>query len=142
MINFRHGSASHLSPQPVTTRISPSQHAALAAAAGQPLYHQTDIYRRPTVYVTAAGSQPPAGYLPAAAPAAYATAARTGVAGPPPAHHASARAPHAAPPPAAPLPAHMQFPSHAAAAAGPPPYGFAPLSPAKPQYQPSLWFAE
>lgn len=61
---------------------------------------------------------------------------------PPPAHHSSARpmlASHATHP----LPAHLQFPSHAQVAAAAP-YGYAPLSPAKShhQYQTSLWFAE
>lgn len=55
---FRHGSA-HLSPQPLAgaPRLSP-QHP--LAAAG-PLYHQTELYRRPAVYVTT--TQP--AYLPA-----------------------------------------------------------------------------
>ncbi|CAH0561369.1 unnamed protein product [Brassicogethes aeneus] len=124
--SYRHGSA-HLSPQPLggggPPRLSP-QHP-LAAAAGQPLYHQTELYRRP-VYVTTA--QP--AYLPAAVP-------QPGRAlPPPPAHHSSAR-PVLAAHPSHPLPAHLQFPSHAS-------YGFAPLSPAKShQYQQaSLWFAE
>lgn len=68
---------------------------------------------------------------------------------PPPAHHSSARpvlAAHASHP----LPAHMQpaavFPAHpqvaaAAAAAAAATYGYAPLSPAKSQYQ-HLWYAE
>lgn len=81
----RHSTA-HLSPQPLGhashaaahaaaavhaaaaaaahTRLSPQhphQLAAAAAAAGQPLYHQSDLYRRPTVYVTT--TQP--AYLPA-----------------------------------------------------------------------------
>lgn len=47
----RHSNA-HLSPQPLAgaPRLSP-QHP--LAAAGQPLYHQTELYRRP-VYVTTA----------------------------------------------------------------------------------------
>lgn len=54
-----HQSYRHLSPQPpVPHRLSP-----LAAAAGQPLYHQPELYRRPAVYVTTA--QPAAAYLPA-----------------------------------------------------------------------------
>lgn len=56
---------------------------------------------------------------------------------PPPAHHASAR-PVLASHPSHPLPAHLQFPSHAQVAAG---YGFAPLSPAK-GYQTNLWYTE
>uniref|UniRef100_A0A1Y1N470 non-specific serine/threonine protein kinase n=1 Tax=Photinus pyralis TaxID=7054 RepID=A0A1Y1N470_PHOPY len=67
--SYRH-SNSHLSPQPLAgaPRLSP-QHS-LAAAAGQPLYHQTELYRRPAVYVTT--TQP--AYLPAThqvAPAGY-----------------------------------------------------------------------
>lgn len=59
---YRHSSA-HLSPQPLAhaaaaSRLSP-QHP--LAAAGQPLYHQPELYRRPAVYVTTA--QP--AYLPA-----------------------------------------------------------------------------
>ncbi|PSN29452.1 hypothetical protein C0J52_24770 [Blattella germanica] len=59
---YRHSSA-HLSPQPLahaaaTSRLSP-QHP--LAAAGQPLYHQPELYRRPAVYVTT--TQP--AYLPA-----------------------------------------------------------------------------
>ncbi|GLV35353.1 Homeodomain interacting protein kinase [Carabus blaptoides fortunei] len=133
---YRHSSA-HLSPQPLAhpasaTRLSP-QHA-LAAAAGQPLYHQSELYRRPAVYVTT--TQP--AYLPATHQVAPFTPGRA--LPPPPAHHASAR-PVLASHPSHPLPAHMQFPSHAQVAAAP--YGFAPLSPAKShQYQPSLWFAE
>lgn len=127
--SYRH-SNSHLSPQPLAPRLSPSQHHSLVAT-GPPLYHQTDLYRRP-VYVTT--TQP--AYIPATHQVAPA-----GRAIPPPAHHASARpvlASHAAHP----LPAHLQFPSHAQVATAP--YGFAPLSPAKShQYQPaSLWFAE
>lgn len=127
---YRHSNA-HLSPQPLAAapRLSP-QHP-LAAAAGQPLYHQTELYRRPAVYVTT--TQP--AYLPATHQVAPA-----GAIPPPPAHHASARpmlASHASHP----LPAHLQFPSHAQVAAAS--YGFAPLSPAKShQYQASLWFAE
>ncbi|XP_045479156.1 homeodomain-interacting protein kinase 2 isoform X3 [Harmonia axyridis] len=127
--SYRH-SNSHLSPQPLggAPRLSP-QHP--LAAAGQPLYHQTELYRRP-VYVTT--TQP--AYIPTTH-----QVAPNGRAIPPPAHHASARpvlASHATHP----LPAHMQFPSHAQVAAAP--YGFAPLSPAKNrQFQPtSLWFAE
>lgn len=54
----RHSNA-HLSPQPLAgaPRLSP-QHP--LAAAGQPLY-QTELYRRPAVYVTT--TQP--AYLPA-----------------------------------------------------------------------------
>nr|CAD7580331.1 unnamed protein product [Timema californicum] len=120
---YRH-SGGHLSPQP-----SP-QHP--LAAAGQPLYHQPDLYRRPAVYV--ATTQP-----------TYHQVApfTSGRALPPPAHHASAR-PVLATHPTHPLPAHMQpaavFPAHPQVAAS---YGFASLSPAKShQYQPSLWFAE
>jgi len=59
---YRHSSA-HLSPQPLAhaaaaSRLSP-QHP--LAAAGQPLYHQPELYRRPAVYVTT--TQP--AYLPA-----------------------------------------------------------------------------
>nr|XP_023030165.1 homeodomain-interacting protein kinase 2-like isoform X3 [Leptinotarsa decemlineata] len=128
--NYRH-SQTHLSPQPLAgaPRLSP-QHT--LAAAGQPLYHQTELYRRP-VYVTT--TQP--AYIPATHQVAPAGRALP----PPPAHHSSARpvlASHASHP----LPAHLQFPSHAQVAAAS--YGFAPLSPAKShQYQPaSLWFAE
>ncbi|KAJ8963916.1 hypothetical protein NQ314_005244 [Rhamnusium bicolor] len=128
--SYRHSNA-HLSPQPLAgaPRLSP-QHP--LAAAGQPLYHQTELYRRP-VYVTT--TQP--AYLPATHQVAPAGRALP----PPPAHHSSARpvlASHATHP----LPAHLQFPSHAQVAAAS--YGFAPLSPAKThQYQPaSLWFAE
>lgn len=128
--SYRH-SNTHLSPQPLAgaPRLSP-QHP--LAAAGQPLYHQTELYRRP-VYVTT--TQP--GYLAATHQVAPAGRALP----PPPAHHSSARpvlASHAAHP----LPAHMQFPSHAQVAAAS--YGFAPLSPAKShQYQPaSVWFTE
>ncbi|XP_066998883.2 homeodomain-interacting protein kinase 2 [Anabrus simplex] len=132
---YRH-SSSHLSPQPplaTTSRLSP-QHP--LSAAGQPLYHQPELYRRPAVYVTT--TQP--AYLPASHQVAPFTAGR---ALPPPAHHASAR-PVLATHPSHPLPAHMQpaavFPAHPQVAAS---YGFAPLSPAKShQYQPSLWFTE
>jgi len=134
---YRHSSA-HLSPQPLAhaaaaSRLSP-QHP--LAAAGQPLYHQPELYRRPAVYVTT--TQP--AYLPASHQVAPFTAGR---ALPPPAHHASAR-PVLATHPTHPLPAHMQpaavFPAHPQVAAS---YGFAPLSPAKShQYQPSLWFTE
>ncbi|XP_049826145.1 homeodomain-interacting protein kinase 2 isoform X4 [Aethina tumida] len=130
---YRHSSA-HLSPQPLggAPRLSP-QHP-LAAAAGQPLYHQSaaELYRRP-VYVTT--TQP--AYLPATVP-------QPGRAlPPPPAHHSSARPVLASHPSHPPLPAHLQFPSHAQVAAAAS-YGFAPLSPAKShQYQQaSLWFAE
>ncbi|XP_017767875.1 PREDICTED: homeodomain-interacting protein kinase 2 isoform X2 [Nicrophorus vespilloides] len=126
---YRHSNA-HLSPQPLTgaPRLSP-QHP--LAAAGQPLYHQTaELYRRPAVYVTT--TQP--AYIPTT------HQVPTGRQIPPPAHHASAR-PVLANHPGHPLPAHMQFPSHAQVAAAS--YGFAPLSPAKShQYQASLWFAE
>ncbi|KAJ8984613.1 hypothetical protein NQ317_006075 [Molorchus minor] len=110
--NCRHSQA-HLSPQPLAgaPRLSP-QHP--LAAAGQPLYHQTELYRRP-VYVTT--TQP--AYLPATHQVAPAGRAIP----PPPAHHASARpvlASHATHP----LPAHLQFPSHAQVAAAS--YGFAP----------------
>ncbi|XP_044734949.1 homeodomain-interacting protein kinase 2 isoform X2 [Chrysoperla carnea] len=131
---YGHSSA-HLSPQPLshhaTARLSP-----LAAAAGQPLYHQAELYRRPAVYVT---SQP--AYLSATHQVPFAAAA--GRALPPPAHHSSAR-PVLAAHPGHPLPAHMQFPSHAQVAAATAPYGFGPLSPTKPQHyhQPSLWFTE
>lgn len=126
--SYRHSNA-HLSPQPLAgaPRLSP-QHP--LAAAGQPLYHQTELYRRP-VYVTT--TQP--AFLPATHQVAPA-----GALPPPPAHHSSAR-PVLASHPSHPLPAHLQFPSHAQVAAAS--YGFAPLSPAKShQYQPSLWFAE
>ncbi|KYB27931.1 Homeodomain-interacting protein kinase 2-like Protein [Tribolium castaneum] len=126
--SYRHSNA-HLSPQPLAgaPRLSP-QHP--LAAAGQPLYHQTELYRRP-VYVTTA--QP--AYLSATHQVAPAGRALP----PPPAHHSSAR-PVLASHTSHPLPAHLQFPSQVAAAS----YGFAPLSPAKShQYQPaSLWFAE
>ena len=60
--SYRHGTTTHLSPQPLThaaaTRLSPQHH---LAAAGQPLYHQPELYRRPAVYVTT--TQP--AYLPA-----------------------------------------------------------------------------
>ncbi|CAH1174185.1 unnamed protein product [Phaedon cochleariae] len=143
---YRQQGHAHLSPQPLAQpRVSP-QHP-LAAAAGQPLYHHAhhahhahqsaaELYRRP-VYVTTTAPAP----LPQAQAAAYLPAGhQQGRAlPPPPAHHASARpvlAAHAAHP----LPAHLQFPSHAQVASA---YGFAPLSPAKGhQYQPSLWFAE
>lgn len=115
-------SNNHLSP-----RLSPAQ------IAGQPLYHQPDLYRRPAVYVTAA--QPAYHQVP------FSTGAL-----PPPAHHSSARPVLAAHMNAAghPLPAHMQpaavFPAHPQVAAS---YGFAALSPAKThQYQPGLWFTE
>ncbi|EEB09942.1 hipk, putative [Pediculus humanus corporis] len=115
-------------------RLSP-QHP--IAATGQPLYHQPDLYRRPTVYVTTA--QPAYHQVPA-------TAFTTGRALPPPAHHGSSRPVLAAHmnPPGHPLPAHMQpaavFPAHPQVTG---PYGFAPLSPAKThQYQTGLWFTE
>jgi homeodomain interacting protein kinase len=59
---YRHSNA-HLSPQPLahaaaTSRLSPQHH---LAAAGQPLYQQPELYRRPAVYVTT--TQP--AYLPA-----------------------------------------------------------------------------
>ncbi|KAF5294896.1 hypothetical protein FQR65_LT10694 [Abscondita terminalis] len=128
--SYRH-SNSHLSPQPLAgaPRLSP-QHP--LAAAGQPLYHQTELYRRPAVYVTT--TQP--AYLPTTHQVAPAGRALP----PPPAHHSSAR-PVLASHTTHPLPAHLQFPSHPQVAAAS--YGFAPLSPAKThQYQPSLWFAE
>ncbi|KAK4887738.1 hypothetical protein RN001_004009 [Aquatica leii] len=127
---YRH-SNSHLSPQPLAgaPRLSPQHH---LSAAGQPLYHQTELYRRPAVYVTT--TQP--AYLPATHQVAPAGRALP----PPPAHHSSAR-PVLASHTTHPLPAHLQFPSHPQVAAAS--YGFAPLSPAKThQYQPSLWFAE
>ncbi|VVC30232.1 Hypothetical protein CINCED_3A002803 [Cinara cedri] len=112
----------HLSPQTLGTNRG------LSPLAGQPLYHQSDIYRRQAVYVTT--GQPPtaAAYLPSQQVSA--TAFTTGPI-PPPAHHASARpllTTHATHP----LPAHMQ-PTAV--------YGY--LSPAKThhQYQP-LWFTE
>ncbi|XP_018328725.1 homeodomain-interacting protein kinase 2 isoform X2 [Agrilus planipennis] len=126
---YRH-SGTHISPQPLAgaARLSPQHH---LAAAGQPLYHQTDLYRRPAVYVTT--TQP--AYL----PATHQVAPTGRGLPPPPAHHSSARpviASHASHP----LPAHLQFPSHGQVAAS---YGFAPLSPAKThQYQTSLWFAD
>ncbi|XP_050431437.1 homeodomain-interacting protein kinase 2 isoform X2 [Adelges cooleyi] len=114
--------AAHLSPQALGTNRG------LSPLAGQPLYHQSDIYRRQAVYVTT--GQPPtaAAYLPTQQVPAAAFAAGPI---PPPAHHASARpilTTHATHP----LPAHMQ-PTAV--------YGY--LSPAKThhQYQP-LWFAE
>ncbi|XP_022903261.1 homeodomain-interacting protein kinase 2 isoform X2 [Onthophagus taurus] len=124
--SYRH-SSTHLSPQPLTgaPRLSP-QHP--LAAAGQPLYHQTELYRRPAVYVTT--TQP--AYIPTTHQVAPA-----GPLPPPPAHHASAR-PVLASHPSHPLPAHLQFPSHAQVAS----YGFAPLSPAKNHQYQSLWFAE
>lgn len=49
-----------MSPQPLsgggmTTRLSPQQHHQhpLAAATGQPIYHQTELYRRPVYVATA-----------------------------------------------------------------------------------------
>ncbi|KAL1510089.1 hypothetical protein ABEB36_004744 [Hypothenemus hampei] len=122
---YRHAAA-HLSPQPLAPapRLSPQHH---PLAAGQPLYAQEIFGRRP-LYVAA--SQP-AAYL----PAAHQVAPPGRVLPPPPAHHSSARPVL----PSHPLPAHLQFPSHAqVAAAG---YGFAPLSPAK-GYQTNLWFTE
>ncbi|XP_076252678.1 homeodomain interacting protein kinase isoform X11 [Rhynchophorus ferrugineus] len=125
---YRHSTA-HLSPQPLATgpRLSP-QHP--LAAAGQPLYHQAELYRRP-VYVTTAQ---PAAYL-----SATHQVAPTGRAiPPPPAHHSSAR-PVLTSHTTHPLPAHLQFPSHAPVTS----YGFAPMSPGKGhQYQASLWFTE
>ncbi|KAK9712192.1 Protein kinase domain [Popillia japonica] len=124
--SYRHSNA-HLSPQPLTAapRLSP-QHP--LAAAGQPLYHQTELYRRPAVYVTTT--------QPAYIPTTHQVAPAGRPLPPPPAHHASAR-PVLASHTSHPLPAHLQFPSHAQVAS----YGFAPLSPAKSQY-PGLWFAE
>ncbi|XP_046395391.1 homeodomain-interacting protein kinase 2 isoform X2 [Ischnura elegans] len=158
----RHVTA-HPSPQPAahipgTTRLSP-RHS--LAAAGQPLYHQPELYRHPTVYVTntqqaylPTGHQvtpfPPTGHkivstVGSAGLQTFSTGAKIALmrqALPPPAHHASARpvlATHASHP----LPAHMQpaavFPAHPQVAAS---YGYGPLSPAKSQYQPHLWFAE
>uniref|UniRef100_A0AAR5PUN3 Protein kinase domain-containing protein n=1 Tax=Dendroctonus ponderosae TaxID=77166 RepID=A0AAR5PUN3_DENPD len=125
---YRHTTA-HLSSQPLAAapRLSP-QH---PLAAGQPLYHQTtELYRRP-VYVTTTQAT---AYL----PATHQVAPGGRGLPPPPAHHSSAR-PVLASHPSHPLPAHLQFPSHAqVAAAG---YGFAPLSPAK-GYQANLWFTE
>ncbi|XP_071442211.1 homeodomain-interacting protein kinase 2 isoform X2 [Hetaerina americana] len=153
----------HPSPQPAThipgtTRLSPRHP---LAAAGQPLYHQPELYRHPTVYVTntqqaylPTGHQvtpfPPTGHkivstVGSAGLQTFSTGAKIALmrqALPPPAHHASARpvlATHASHP----LPAHMQpaavFPAHPQVAAS---YGYGPLSPAKSQYQPHLWFAE
>ncbi|GJQ65433.1 hipk [Trypoxylus dichotomus] len=124
--SYRHSNA-HLSPQPLTAapRLSP-QHP--LAATGQPLYHQTELYRRPAVYVTTT--------QPAYIPTTHQVAPAGRPLPPPPAHHASAR-PVLASHTSHPLPAHLQFPSHAQVAS----YGFAPLSPAKSQY-PGLWFAE
>jgi len=112
------GYSSHLSPQPLSgSRLSP--------LAGQPLYHQSELYRRQAVYVTS--TQPT--YLP---PTHQVPAFTTGRALPPPAHHTSARpllATHSHP-----LPAHMQ-PAHYM------PLGY--ISPAKShQYQAPLWFTE
>nr|XP_018898939.1 PREDICTED: homeodomain-interacting protein kinase 2 isoform X2 [Bemisia tabaci] len=115
-------SGSHLSPQG----------RGLSPLAGQPLYHQGELYRRP-VYVTT--TQP---YLPPP-PHQSATAFTTGRAIPPPAHHASAR-PLLTTHPSHPLPAHMQSAAVFPAAAS---YGF--LSPAKSHqyHQPTgLWFPE
>ncbi|KAH1022029.1 hypothetical protein HUJ04_011498 [Dendroctonus ponderosae] len=127
-VSSRHTTA-HLSSQPLAAapRLSP-QH---PLAAGQPLYHQTtELYRRP-VYVTTTQAT---AYL----PATHQVAPGGRGLPPPPAHHSSAR-PVLASHPSHPLPAHLQFPSHAqVAAAG---YGFAPLSPAK-GYQANLWFTE
>uniref|UniRef100_A0A1B6C3J0 non-specific serine/threonine protein kinase n=1 Tax=Clastoptera arizonana TaxID=38151 RepID=A0A1B6C3J0_9HEMI len=126
-IPVHQGYASHLSPQPLSgSRLSP--------LAGQPLYHQSELYRRQAVYVTTA--QP--AYLPPAHPVPAFT---TGSALPPPAHHASAR-PLLATHPSHPLPAHMQpaamFQAHPQVAAS---FGY--ISPAKNrQFQPSLWFTE
>ncbi|KAG8229821.1 hypothetical protein J437_LFUL008189 [Ladona fulva] len=131
------------------------------AAAGQPLYHQPELYRHPTVYVTntqqaylPTGHQvapfPPTGHkivstVGSAGLQTFSTGAKIALmrqALPPPAHHASAR-PVLATHPSHPLPAHMQpaavFPAHPQVAAS---YGYGPLSPAKSQYQPHLWFAE
>ncbi|XP_065206382.1 homeodomain-interacting protein kinase 2 isoform X3 [Planococcus citri] len=126
-------STSHLSPQSLATNRG------LSPLAGQPIYHQSDLFRRQAVYVTT--TQPATAYLPAAqVPAAF----TTGRAIPPPAHHASAR-PLLTTHTSHPLPAHMQpgavFPAHPQAVAAT--YGY--LSP-KTQYhhQPSagLWFTE
>ncbi|XP_014249376.1 homeodomain-interacting protein kinase 2 isoform X2 [Cimex lectularius] len=116
------------------SQVSP-QGARLSPLTGQPIYHQSDIYRRPAVYVTT--TQP--AYLP---PTHQVPPFTTGGV-PPPAHHSSARplltsGGH----PSHPLPAHMQptavFPAHAQVAS----YGY--ISPAKPQYPapPALWFTE
>ncbi|XKL61288.1 hypothetical protein PGB90_008345 [Kerria lacca] len=126
-------STSHLSPP------SLAANRGLSPLAGQPIYHQSDLFRRQAVYVTT--TQPAAAYIPSAqVPAAF----TTGRAIPPPAHHASARpllTTHASHP----LPAHMQpgamFPAHPQAVAAT--YGY--LSP-KTQYHhqapTSLWFTE
>lgn len=123
---FRH-TASQVSPQ--GTRLSP--------LTGQPIYHQSDLYRRQAVYVTT--TQP--AYLP---PTHQVPSFTTGGV-PPPAHHSSTRplltgGGH----PSHPLPAHMQpaavFSTHPQVAAS---YGY--ISPAKPQYPgppPALWFTE
>ncbi|XP_065343539.1 homeodomain-interacting protein kinase 2 isoform X2 [Cloeon dipterum] len=136
----RHASAAHLSPQPIThagapSRLSP-QH---PLVAGQPLYHQPELYRRPPVYVGVTHTQQT--FL----PAGHQVASYTSGALPPPAHHSNAR-PVLAAHPAHPLPAHMQpavFPAHpqavATAALAAASYGYAPLSPAKSQYQ-HLWY--
>ncbi|KAF6216142.1 hypothetical protein GE061_000481 [Apolygus lucorum] len=118
------------------SQVSP-QGARLSPLAGQPIYHQSDIYRRQAVYVTT--TQP--AYLP---PTHQVPPFTTGRGVPPPAHHSSARplltsGGH----PSHPLPAHMQptavFPGHHPQVAS---YGY--ISPAKPQYPapPALWFTE
>ncbi|XP_059483910.1 homeodomain-interacting protein kinase 2 isoform X2 [Neocloeon triangulifer] len=136
----RHASAAHLSPQPIPHAAAPSrlspQH---PLVAGQPLYHQPELYRRPPVYVGVTHTQQT--FL----PAGHQVASYTSGALPPPAHHSNAR-PVLAAHPGHPLPAHMQpavFPAHpqavATAALAAASYGYAPLSPAKSQYQ-HLWY--
>ncbi|KAG8267713.1 lens induction in camera-type eye [Homalodisca vitripennis] len=125
-IPVHQGYSTHLSPQTLSgSRLSP--------LAGQPLYHQSELYRRQAVYVTS--TQP--AYMP---PTHQVPAFTTGRALPPPAHHASARpllATHSHP-----LPAHMQpaamFPALSQVAS----FGY--ISPAKSHqyHQTPLWFTE
>ncbi|XP_054261032.1 homeodomain-interacting protein kinase 2 isoform X2 [Macrosteles quadrilineatus] len=127
-IPVHQGYSTHLSPQPLSgSRLSP--------LAGQPLYHQSELYRRQAAAVYVTSTQPT--YLP---PTHQVPAFTTGRALPPPAHHASARpllATHSHP-----LPAHMQpaamFPAHPQVAS----FGY--ISPAKSHqyHQTPLWFTE
>ncbi|KAI4495963.1 hypothetical protein M0802_008178 [Mischocyttarus mexicanus] len=143
-----HGHPVHLSPGGGGGGRSPTGGPVIGGTQhlGQPLYQEYAHVRSrahavpPPVYVAAASSQAPAaiqqqqvptfqGFTPGSSPLTLYDSSR---ALPPPAHHSSARpllASHAAHP----LPAHMQ-PTAV--------YGLAPLSPAKHQYQPGLWFTE
>uniref|UniRef100_T1J591 non-specific serine/threonine protein kinase n=1 Tax=Strigamia maritima TaxID=126957 RepID=T1J591_STRMM len=138
--------------QPIlNTQISPQHH------LGQPLYLNTshaDLYReyrRQAVYV-ASGLTGQTTYIPTGQPQKYVLSGQippfSTAPLPPPAHHQSSRpvqyaaAAHAAAAAVHPLPAHMQpvlqsFPAPVAAPTAPAgqPYGYATLSPAKPQYQ-------